>query len=683
MLLPFRNPTDAPEDGAAGLPGPLPQVDGENTRSRRLRREKIQRLADEAAEQWQERHGPAALPTPTPPTRLFETLPRPPSLGVTKGEQSALPPRRREEVFKAGVFRTSYRLLLWIYAAWRFFLAVVRDKITGQDSEKARAVRLRKTFEAMGMTFIKIGQQLSMRLDLLPYAYTRELEKMLDSVPPMPPELAIETIERASGKPLDEIYASFDPDPIGSASVACVYQAVLLTGERVAVKVRRAGIGELLAADMRALSWLLHVVELFLLRPGFTGNFMYELSTMLMDELDFIREARFNELFRRRMRKARQLRFATAPKIYFEQSSVEVLVAEFLTGVWLTEVLAALENDDQEAICKLDEMGIDPLILARRIQMIARFNNFENIFFHADLHPANVLVQPGNRIVLIDFGSCGSFSKKELNSWRRWFDAQSTNDVGGMVQAALAIIEPLPPIDRDSFGLKLETMFWNDLYAIKSKHSEWYERISARLWFGFLKLSREFGVPMRLNTLRMIRASMLADTLAARLDPDQDPYSEYRHYERGAGRRARRRLLKRLRRLCGPGKFVRFEQGLESGLKFFYRIQRSVDSLASIGIIPLIGKAAETASLVIRLLFNMAGFAAAWATVILVNRVLTHAPANTRVFLDIWKYVVLDNGYYQVLMLIPIVITARRIVIRLRDQDYDPPRGDAGNTNVL
>jgi len=322
-------------------------------------------------------------------------------------------------------------------------------------------------------------------------------------------------------------------------------------------------------------------------------------------------------------------------------------------------------------------MGIDPLILARRIQIIARYNNFENTFFHADIHPGNILVQEGNRILLIDFGSCGSFSRRELNSWRRWFDAQSVNDVGGMAQAALSILEPLPPIDRDKFGMRLETKFWTNLYAIKSKHAHWAERISAQLWIGFLDISRQFDVPMRLNTLRMIRASLLADTIAARLDPDQDPYEEYRYYEKGAGQRSRRRVIKRLRQLCGPTKFVRFENAIESGLKLVYRVQRTVDSLTSIGIAPFIGKAAAIATFFIHLLVWWVGLGVGWTFCILIQHMI-HGDPELRL-LHIFEDVVLNHRWYQVVAIFPLLIYGRRMLQRLKDPDYTPPRGDSGS----
>jgi len=449
---------------------------------------------------------------------------------------------------------------------------------------------VRQPAQKRGTGLIKIGQQLSMRLEILPRAYTDELSKMLDDVPAFPAAEAIEAIKRATGRPMEEIFSAFDSEPIGSASVACVYQAILKSGERVAVKVRRPGIGPLLAADMRAIRWLLITIEVARFTPGFFTNFAVELKMMLMEELDFAREAQFAHLYRRKMRKTKQLRFVSVPRVFFDHSNSEVMITEFATGVWLSDILPALEGQREQMEAKLEEMNCDRIILARRIQLIARFNNFENIFFHADLHPANILIQPGNKILLIDFGSCGSFNTRELNSWRRWFDAQSVDDVAGMVQAALAIIEPLPPIDRDSFGQQLETKFWNDLYAIKNKHSNWSERISSRLWYGFLELSREHQIPMRLNTLRMIRASMLTDTIAIRLDPDQDAYREFRYYERGAGKRAKKRVIKRVRRLAAPRSFIGIEHGLESTLKLVYLLQRAVESLSSIRIQDIITK---------------------------------------------------------------------------------------------
>jgi predicted unusual protein kinase regulating ubiquinone biosynthesis (AarF/ABC1/UbiB family) len=670
MIVPFERPATADDPGNVDItfvevPVPPPCDPPEGTRewrTRLYRRERVQLAADAALNRWRIRTGAAAGSPP-----VIQELPRPPKLGVPDKPIAALPPRRQEEVFQANVLRTIARLFVWFWGGLNFLGHVVIDKLLRRYSEQRAAVHLREAFERMGTTFIKVGQQLSMRLDLLPYAYTRELESMLDHVPPIDSDEAIKIIEEATHRPLNQLFSAFDRESIGSASIACVYQAVLHTGERVAVKVRRPGIGERLAADMRALGWIMRIAELIVVPPGFTANFMYELSTMLFEELDFVREARFTDLFRKKMRKTKQLHFATAPKVYFTYSSTNVLVTEFVSGIWMNELISAVESRDAVTTEKLRAMNIEPVILARRIQLVARFNNFENIFFHADIHPANILVHPGNRITLIDFGACGSFSKKELNSWRRWFDAQSVNDIGGMAQAALGIIEPVPPIDKDQFALRLESVFWNDLYAIKDKHSAWPERISARLWIGFLKLSREFNVPMRLNTLRMIRASMLADTIAARLDNDQDPYKEFRHYAKGAGRRAKKRTCKRLRTLTGPTVWTRLEMGIDTALKFCYQFSKTVDSLESIDIIPLIGKAAVAAILMMRAILHIG----------IVTTVFELAFTYWRLrqgqkflgFFETYKEMLLHNYYYQGVVLFIILVLARQLAVRLHDRD--------------
>src|SRR5262249_45122090 len=156
---------------------------------------------------------------------------------------------------------------------------------------------------------------LSLRADLLPYAYCAELSKMLDRVKAFPTPQAVAIIERSLGRPLNAIFAVFDPTPIGSASLACVYQATLLSGERVAVKVRRPGIGPLLAADLRALDWLLIIAEtLTFIKPGLTTNFRHDLRKMLLGELNFRAEARYQEMFRLRAEKDGD--GVTAPRVF-------------------------------------------------------------------------------------------------------------------------------------------------------------------------------------------------------------------------------------------------------------------------------------------------------------------------------------------------------------------------------
>jgi ubiquinone biosynthesis protein len=250
-----------------------------------------------------------------------------------------------------------------------------------------------------------------------------------------------------------------------------------------------------------------------------------------------------------------------------------------------------------------------------------------------------------------------------------------------MVLAAMTIIEPLPPIDKVAFGHRLEAMFWNDLYAIKSKHSHWAERISSRMWIGFLNLSREFQIPMRLNTLRMIRASLLTDTIAARLDHDQDTYREFRHYEKGAGRRAKKRILKRLHRLAGPSKFIRIEQGIESGINFFFQLQKPIDSLASIRIGAIVATLAYFFSLLLQELTWASASAAAFTLGIWgvhwIRQILWKYPG---IKLSEVLHSVLRSHAWQITAAAPVLLILWRISFRLGDKKL--PRGSSARDDI-
>lgn len=608
-------------------------------------------------------------PLPGPGGKLFDVppgvdprLPRPLRLRVDWRKYSS-PPRRQKEVFRASLLHVLLRLFVWGRAALQFLAGTAFDAARRCNTVERRARRLRKILEGAGPTFVKIGQQLSIRVDLLPYEYTHELEKMLDRGPPFRVQKAIEAIEKAAGRPLAEVFQVFDPEPIASASIACVYQALLPNGDRVAIKVRRPNIGRQFAADIRGLSWVLALLEAFWLPPGFTRHFIFELRQMLFEELDFVREARFTDLFRETTRET-ELDFATSPRVYFELSNHEVLVTEFLTGIFLTELLAAVENKDHGALEGLRDRGIDPELVAKRLIWVNLFGGFEALFFHADLHPGNVLVLPDSKLVLIDFGSCGAFTESERVIWRRVLYAQNRGDVGAMVQATLALLEPLPPIDTHEFASRCETVFWQDLYATRSSHSEWWERTTANVWLGFFRLAREYNIPLRLNTLRMIRGSLLTDTVALRIYPELDHRAEYRRYLQSAGRRARKRLLEKIpKSLFGDAEWIQWEQMFEAGWIALYRAQRFLNSTA-IEYSRLRGKFSSFVDNFFRAI-SMVGFAAAGATVFLAAaRVVSEDAADIslgRLFLD----QVLDSGWFQVFVLIVVLIHIRRWWYRL------------------
>lgn len=587
---------------------------------------------------------------------------------ATGSEHFAPPPMRRVEVFEANVFRALGRLWAWSIALTGFFVQSWWDRLHGRDSQERRAVRLREICEHEGATFVKFGQQLSVRADVVPYAYCRELMKMLDRVPPFPTKEAIAVIERMSGKPIAETFAVFDPEPIGAASLACVYQAQLFTGERVAVKVRRPGIGRRFAADLRALDWLLILAEwLTVVRPGFTRNLRLDLRQTLFEELNFRREARYQDLFRRRGRRKSTRRFFTAPRVFFELSNEEVITQEFVSGVWLSELLEIVDRRDEAGLAYIERLNIDPKVIARRLHWVAMWGMLTDLFFHADPHPANVILRPNNELVFIDFGSCGAYDQSRRAAMQQLFYHQQRDDIAGMVQASLHILEPLPPIDVTEFAKELQTALRQQHYGMRSKKTEWWERTNSNLWIEMVALSRKYGIPMSADVLRMMRANFLYDTLAARLDNQIDPERVYRRFVKDAGKQARKRVQKSIRRRLSQGlvptDYMAVETTMDTAFRLVYRVQRFLDHPA-VKFPYMVEKWVYAASTLIRFAVLAGTLTAAAVAGVAGARLLAGHDVN----LPEAARQVASNGWLQLLVLFLALLNLRKVLARLSDK---------------
>jgi ubiquinone biosynthesis protein len=473
---------------------------------------------------------------------VLRPMPRRPRYQVDNTNRQV--PKMQKVTFKVNHLRVIARLFHWIGLVIHIVVMIRWDRLRGRTDLRLTAARIRSTLETAGGTFVKIGQQLGSRVDILPYEICHELSDMFDGMPGFPVEQAIAAVERAAGKPLQEVYAQFDPEPIGSASVACVYQAQLLNGDKVAVKVRRPGIGERFAEDLLALDWLGAAAEMLtLVRPQFTSMVRRDLRDMLMEELDFVAEARYQEHFRRQLKRDR-IRFVTAPRSYTDLSNHDVHVEEFVAGVFLRELLDAFETNDAEYLARLRDDGITPTKVGRRLLYVSYWSALEGILFHADPHPANVVVQKGSRLAFIDFGACGATSDRTRRIRGELLNHLVRNDVSAAARAAVAMLEPLAHVDPDELVKRAEQVWWKFLYAMRSKGAQWWERTSAGLWLGLFEATREFGLQINLDTLRMLRASLLYDTLAARLWPKLDD-SAFLKYRKDMFRRRAKRAVRR------------------------------------------------------------------------------------------------------------------------------------------
>ncbi len=478
-------------------------------------------------------------------------------------------PAGGEETFKASAWATVSRFFGWYQAYLVYQFGVAWDKARKRDSAETRAERLLRLFQRMGGTAVKIGQQLSMRVDLLPYEYCKALAKLLDTVGPFPVEDAIKAVERSTRKPLDETFLIFDPKPIGSASMACVYQAVLKDGRKVAVKVRRPDIGKLFAADLRAIGWLINVLEaLTLLRPGYLQNFVKDFENVIREELDFKMEAYHQALFKSEAKKftIKGKPICSAPDLMFELSSGDVIVEEFVSGVWMWEILAAVESKDQDALTRMRKLNIDPKVVARRMLHIQMWGQYISTIFHADPHPANIIVQQDNEIVFIDFGACGAMTRTAKEGALDQLSFMLERDLSGVVKCMLSILEPLPPIDMDQFAQDVETRLWQSMQALWSKRGEWHEKTSLSGMLALTGSTQASQMPMNLDTVRAFRASLLYDTIALRAYPELDLVNNSKRFtkflDKNAEKGAKKALRKRLKSGLISGSEIRTITGL-------------------------------------------------------------------------------------------------------------------------
>ncbi len=490
-----------------------------------------------------------------------------------------------EETFEASILHALSRLFVWNLGILYFYSGILFDKLLRRDSIERRAKRLLRTIQRIGGTAIKIGQQIAMRVDLLPYEYCAQLSKLLDKMPAMPLNDALAAIQRSTGKKLKEVFARFDPEPIGCASIACVYQAVLHSGEKVAVKVRRPGIGRAFAADLRALRWLIGIIEwLAIIRPGNMRNLAIEMEDTFMEELDLRLEAYHQEIFRRNAQNPKLTKrfFFSAPRVFFAYTSKEVIVQDFVSGMWLGELLAAVEQGKPQALSRMRELKIDPKIVARRLMWISLWGNLSNTMFHADPHPANVIIQENNHIILIDFGACGHLQRDKRNRLQEFMRHRERRNVTGMVKAAMALLEPLPPIDLTELSRSMERMYYKIEAPVWSQQGRWWERTSATLWLGLMQISRKFNLPIASDTVRGLRATLLYDTLAARLDSELRPTRLSRRFLRDSlsltGKRMRKSVRKRVQRGLRLSDYAKLEELFHLGSGAFSGIQRFLDN---------------------------------------------------------------------------------------------------------
>ena len=390
--------------------------------------------------------------------------------------------------------------ILWI--GWRFRLYRFLPRFAG-GQDPARAVRLREALETLGPIFVKFGQVLSTRRDLLPADLAEELAKLQDRVPPFGSELAAAEVERSLGKRLDQVFDKFEREPVASASVAQVHLAVLKDGTEVAVKVLRPGVEQAIAKDVLLLETAAGLLELLWadgrrLKPR---EVVAEFARHLDDELDLVREAANASLLRRNFAQSALL---AVPAIHWDFCSRRVMVMERMHGTPISQV------DD------LRRKGVDIAALSRAGVEIFFTQVFRDGFFHADMHPGNILVADDGKYIALDFGIMGTLSEVDKSYLAQNFLAFFNRDYRRAAQAHL-----------DAGWVPAGTRLDDFEAAIRAVCEPIFARPLKEIYFGKLLLrlfqtSRRFNVEIQPQLVMLQKTLLNIEGLGRELDPDLD-----------------------------------------------------------------------------------------------------------------------------------------------------------------
>jgi predicted unusual protein kinase regulating ubiquinone biosynthesis (AarF/ABC1/UbiB family) len=351
------------------------------------------------------------------------------------------------------------RLKAWgwaqLYAAFDLLVRALRYVVfrgaEGSARKQARlekqAVWLRESLIELGPTFIKIGQALGTRADLLPLEYVTELARLQDQVPAFPTADAFARIESELGRPLHECYPEIDSEPIAAASLGQVYRARLATGEEVAVKVQRPNLQSTISFDIAILFRLVKITNRFFPRANENADWegmLREFHTTIHEEMDYVKEGRNADRFRYNFRTWRAVR---VPKVFWSHTNTRVLTLEFIRGTKVVDIEGLRANG-------ISAVKVNRLLIRTYLKQL-----LEDGFFHADPHPGNLLVMDSGHLAFFDFGMVGRIGPKLQSQMIDAFFHVIARDVHGLGQDIINLNFLKPGVDPETVRPVVESLF--------------------------------------------------------------------------------------------------------------------------------------------------------------------------------------------------------------------------------
>lgn len=367
-------------------------------------------------------------------------------------------------------------------------------------SPHTTAEHLRLALAELGATFIKLGQVLSTRADLLPPEYQRELAKLQDSAPPVPWSEIEAIIVQEFGAPVSDLFATFDEEPLAAASIGQAHAATLPDGQEVVVKVRRPGVVGQVEADLEILRNLARRAERnwHLADAYDLVGLVEEFSNTLRAELDYVREGRNAERFAANFAGHAGIHI---PAVYWDLTSPRVITLERIRGIKISDVQA------------LDEAGIDRQALAERSANLLLKMVFEDGFFHADPHPGNFFIEPDGTIGLVDYGMVGLVDEPTRRGLVTILIAVANQDTASLVDALLDLGASSHHVDRPAMQRDLQR-FLDRYYNVPLAEYQVREVMS-----DVMSVIRDHRLHLPANLSLLVKTTVMAEGLGVMLNP--------------------------------------------------------------------------------------------------------------------------------------------------------------------
>jgi ubiquinone biosynthesis protein len=381
-------------------------------------------------------------------------------------------------------------------------LQLISRKRREQIEKFTRAERVRMALEELGPTFIKLGQLLSTRPDLVPLEYVQELSKLQDKVPPFSYEEAREIIKAETGKFPEDLFQHFEKAPLAAGSIGQVHQALLKNGEEVVVKVQRPGIREIIEVDIEILLHLAsltenHLEEIEVHQPT---KIVEEFARVIEKEIDYLAEAshidRFAGLF---------LTDETiyVPKVFHELTTERILTMEYIDGIKASEIDRLLCQEDY-----------DLRLLAERGALLILKQVFVHGFFHADPHPGNIFFLPNNIVCYLDFGMMGRISNKDQENFTDLIMAVVQRDERKAGNALLKITNFRKEPDRAELDRDLAEFMDRHLYQSLQQLEV------GKLLHQLLEIISRYGIQLKPEFFLLMKALSSVESVGLMLDPE-------------------------------------------------------------------------------------------------------------------------------------------------------------------